>query len=66
MEIAIIAGLVALLFGYRMIPKLAKSLGIGVGEFKKSFKEAAGLPGAISDIEKQDRDKEAHGHEQRK
>ena len=49
-----------------MIPKIAKSLGIGVGEFKKSFKEAAGLPGAISDIEKQDMDKEAHGQEQRK
>jgi Sec-independent protein translocase protein TatA len=50
---------VVFLFGYKKIPRLAKSLGIGVGEFKKSFKEAAGRPDSISGPEKKDMDKEA-------
>lgn len=34
-EIAIIAGLVILLFGASRIPKLARNLGEGIGEFKR-------------------------------
>lgn len=66
MEIAIIAGLVVLLFGYKLIPKLTRSLGIGVGEFKKSFKEAAKRPDPISSSENKDRDREADGGRERK
>jgi TatA/E family protein of Tat protein translocase len=66
MEIAIIAGLVVLLFGYKLIPKLTRSLGIGVGEFKKSFKEAAKRPDSISSSEKKDLDKETDVRGERK
>jgi TatA/E family protein of Tat protein translocase len=66
LEIVIIAGLVVLLFGYRKIPGFARSLGIGVGEFKKSFREAAGKPDSLSSSEKKDTDREADGQEQRK
>ena len=66
MEIAIIAGLVVLLFGYKLIPKLTRSLGIGVGEFKKSFKEAAKGVDSLSSSEKKDLDKETDVRGERK
>jgi sec-independent protein translocase protein TatA len=37
-EIAIIFLLVVVLFGARRIPELAKSLGMGIREFKKSLR----------------------------
>lgn len=38
-EIWIILGIVVLLFGAKKIPELAKSMGLGIKEFKKSSKE---------------------------
>lgn len=37
-EIYIIVGIIVLLFGAKKIPELAKSLGTGIKEFKKSTK----------------------------
>ena len=37
-EIWIVLGIVVLLFGAKKIPELAKSLGTGIKEFKKSTK----------------------------
>ena len=39
-ESAIIIGAVVLIFGATRIPKLAKSVGEGLKEFKKALKEA--------------------------
>ena len=39
-EIALIAGLVVLLFGAKKIPELARSLGKGIKEFKTGIEEA--------------------------
>ena len=38
-EIAIIAGVIVLLFGARKIPELMRGLGIGVKEFKSGLKD---------------------------
>ena len=40
-EIAIIAGVIILLFGARKIPELMRGLGIGVKEFKSGLKDDA-------------------------
>jgi sec-independent protein translocase protein TatA len=40
-EIALIALLALLLFGGKRLPSLAKDLGSGIREFRKSFSEAA-------------------------
>lgn len=37
-EVLIVLGIVVLLFGAKKIPELAKSLGTGIKEFKKSTK----------------------------
>lgn len=39
-EILIFGGVLVLIFGATQIPKIAKSLGEGLKEFKKSVKEA--------------------------
>jgi sec-independent protein translocase protein TatA len=39
-EIILIGGLIVLMFGATQIPKVARSLGEGLKEFKKSVKEA--------------------------
>lgn len=39
-EIIIIGGIIVLIFGASQIPKIARSLGEGLKEFKKSVKEA--------------------------
>jgi len=39
-EILIIGGLIILIFGATQIPKIARSLGEGLKEFKKGVKEA--------------------------
>jgi sec-independent protein translocase protein TatA len=39
-EVLIIGGAIVLIFGASQIPKIAKSLGEGLKEFKKSVKEA--------------------------
>jgi len=39
-EIAIIAGVVVLLFGIRKLPELGRSLAEGIHEFKKASKKA--------------------------
>lgn len=39
-EVAIFAGALVIIFGASQIPKIAKSLGEGLKEFKKSVKEA--------------------------
>ena len=52
LEILIIVFLALLFFGYEKIPELGRSLGIGTGEFKKSFKKAANLPGSPQGKEK--------------
>jgi TatA/E family protein of Tat protein translocase len=44
LEILIIAAVALVLFGYSRIPTLGKSLGVGISEFRKAFKRAAGLP----------------------
>ena len=38
-EILVILAVVLLVFGAKKIPEIAKSLGTGLREFKKSFKE---------------------------
>ena len=47
-EILIIAGVVVLLFGAKKVPELARGLGEGLREFKKSAK-------AISEDEKEEK-----------
>ena len=42
-EIAVIGGVLILIFGATQIPKIARSLGEGLKEFKKSVKEAKGM-----------------------
>ena len=39
-EVLIFGGVLVLIFGATQIPKIAKSLGEGLKEFKKSVKEA--------------------------
>lgn len=39
-EIAIVAGVVLLVFGPKKIPELGKSLGQGLGNFKKAINDA--------------------------
>jgi sec-independent protein translocase protein TatA len=39
-EVLVIGGLLVLLFGASQIPKIARSMGEGLKEFKKSVKEA--------------------------
>ena len=39
-EIAIVAGVVLLVFGPKKIPELGKSLGQGLGNFKKALNDA--------------------------
>lgn len=39
-EVLIIGGAIVVIFGASQIPKIAKSLGEGLKEFKKSVKEA--------------------------
>jgi len=39
-EVLIVGGIVVLVFGATQIPKLAKSMGQGLKEFKKAVKEA--------------------------
>ena len=39
-EILIIGGLIVLVFGASQIPKIARSIGEGLKEFKKGIKEA--------------------------
>ena len=41
-EALIIGGVVVLIFGATQIPKLAKSMGLGLKEFKKAVKDAKG------------------------
>lgn len=54
LEILIIAAVALVLFGHKRILSLGKSLGIGTGEFGKSFRKAANLPDAPADLEKKD------------
>jgi len=39
-ELWIVLGIIVLLFGAKKVPELARSLGQGIKEFKKSSKEA--------------------------
>jgi sec-independent protein translocase protein TatA len=59
-EILILAGVVLLLFGASKIPKLMRSMGSGLGEFKKGLKESneETMPGENSDSEKKSSDSE--------
>lgn len=41
MEIAVILGIVLLLFGAKKIPELARGLGQGLTEFKKGIKDGS-------------------------
>jgi TatA/E family protein of Tat protein translocase len=51
LEILIIVVLALLLFGYKRIPVLGRSLGKGASEFGKSFREAANLAGCVQEKE---------------
>ncbi len=53
-EILILAGVVLFLFGASKIPKLMRSMGSGLGEFKKGLKESneETMPGEESESEK--------------
>lgn len=52
-EALVIGGIVVLIFGASQLPKLGRSLGIGLKEFKKAVTEAKGAdPESISDAEK--------------
>ena len=64
-EIAVIAGLVLFLFGYKRIPVMGKLLGRSAGEFKKSFSNAANLPGFLRDIEEESSGKPAEDGKKR-
>jgi len=59
-EILIVAGIVLFLFGASKIPKLMRSMGSGLGEFKKGLKESneETMPGEDSDSEKKSADSE--------
>lgn len=43
-EILIIAGIIVLIFGGAKIPQLARGMGEGIREFKKSVEDAADIP----------------------
>ena len=57
LEILIIAAVVLLLFGYKRIPMLGKSLGRGISEFGRSFKKAANLADFSCDVEERGKEK---------
>ena len=59
-EILIVAGIVLFLFGASKIPKLMRSMGSGLGEFKKGLKESneETMPGEDSDSKKKSPDSE--------
>jgi sec-independent protein translocase protein TatA len=61
LEILIIVFLVLLLFGYKRIPSLAKSIGVGFAEFGKAFKKSANLPDSSSEVEAEPDKKEIDG-----
>lgn len=42
-EILLIGGVLVIIFGATQIPKIAKSIGEGLKEFKKSVKEAKAM-----------------------
>lgn len=51
-EIAIVAGVVLLVFGPKKIPELGKSLGQGLGNFKKALNDAQDeVTNAVDDSE---------------
>jgi sec-independent protein translocase protein TatA len=52
-EALIIGGAVVLLFGATQLPKLARSLGEGLKEFKKAVKEAKEIDTAPESAEKE-------------
>ena len=59
-EILIMVAVVLLLFGASKIPKLMRSMGSGLGEFKKGLKESneETMPGEDSDSKKKSSDSE--------
>ena len=56
-EIILIVGVMILLFGATQIPKIARSLGQGLKEFKKSVKEAEDIGKEVNDKDKEKKKK---------
>lgn len=50
-DIAIVAGIVLLVFGPKKLPELGKSLGQGLGNFKKALNDAQDEVTAAAEIE---------------
>tara|TARA_Y100001978_G_C23544171_1_gene361278 strand:- start:81 stop:299 length:219 start_codon:yes stop_codon:yes gene_type:complete len=58
-DIAIVAGIVLLVFGPKKLPELGKSLGQGLGNFKKALNDAQDEVTAAAEIEEIEKKEQA-------
>ena len=58
-DIAIVAGVVLLVFGPKKLPELGKALGQGIGNFKRSLKDAQEEVKAAIDAESKEKESSA-------
>lgn len=54
-EILIVVGVIALLFGARKLPELARSLGSSITQFKKGLKEHEKDPAQITEAQESEK-----------
>lgn len=61
-DIAIVAGLILVVFGPKKVPELGKALGQGIGNFKKALTEAGDeVKAGIASVDDKDKDKAEAG-----
>ena len=65
-DIAIVAGIVLLVFGPKKLPELGKSLGQGLGNFKKALSDAQDEVTKATDTAEADKSKEEQTEESAK
>jgi len=55
-DIAIVAGLILIVFGPKKVPELGKALGQGIGNFKKALTEASDeVKAGVASVEEKDK-----------
>jgi sec-independent protein translocase protein TatA len=55
LELGVVVTVIVLLFGVKRIPELGSSLGLGINNFKKAFKDSSAID--VTPSEKKEEDK---------